>query len=466
MTGKIFRSIFIAAVSILLASFILFLGVLYQYFTGMEEKQLDAALHLSAQGVEDSGLDYLNEVQDDYRLTWIDSDGTVLFDSETDAAAMENHAEREEIHEALTDGYGDSVRYSVTLTERTIYRAVRLSDGTVLRVSIEHATVLLLLAGMLQPISAIIILALILSILLAQRLSGKIIRPLGQLDPENLPETAPYEELAPFLNKMKWQKQEIERQKKELADKRLSMEFAEENRREFTANVSHELKTPLQSIMGSAELIENNLVKPEDLQEFGGKIRKEAQRLLALIQDIIHLSRLDEGTGIPLVDTDLYAIVENELASMKPVADAHQVELSFLGEPARIHAVPQLVQEIVHNLCDNAVKYNHAGGKVTMRIFRNDRYVLFSVSDTGIGIAPEHQERIFERFYRVDKSHSKETGGTGLGLSIVKHAAAYMHADISVESAVGVGTTITLKFASASDQSLNMQGSLTESECT
>ncbi len=449
MTGKIFRSIFIVAMSILLASFVLFLGVLYQYFTGLEEKQLDAALHLSAQGVEESGLEYLDKVQDDYRLTWVDTDGTVLYDSESDISSMENHAEREEIHEALTDGYGDSVRYSVTLTERTFYRAVRLSDGTVLRVSIEHATVLMVLMGMLQPISAIIVLALILSFLLAQRLSGKIIKPLGQLNLENLPEKAPYEELAPFLDKMKWQKREIERQKKELADKRLSMEFAEENRREFTANVSHELKTPLQSIMGSAELIENRLVKTEDLPAFGEKIRKESQRLLTLIQDIIHLSRLDEGSEIPLEETDLYAIAENEAAVMKPVAQAHQVELSFLGEPARIQAVPQLAQEIVHNLCDNAIKYNQPGGKVTMRIFQNDRYVLFSVSDTGIGIAPENQERIFERFYRVDKSHSKETGGTGLGLSIVKHAAAYMHADISMESALGVGTTVTLKFISA-----------------
>ncbi len=446
MTGKIFRSIFVVAVSILLAGFVLFLGVLYQYFTGVEENQLDTTLHLSAQGVELSGMAYLNEVQDDCRLTWVDSDGTVLFDSESDAGKMENHAQREEIQEALETGSGQSVRYSVTHTERTIYRAERLSDGTVLRVSIQHATVLLLLAGMLQPISAILVFAFIASILLAQRLSGKIIRPLEELDMEDLPEKAPYEELTPFLKKMKWQKNEIERQKRALEDKRLSMEFAEENRREFTANVSHELKTPLQSIMGSAELIENNLVRQEDLPGFGGKIRRESERLLMLIQDIIHLSRLDEGSTLPLEETDLYAIAENEITVMKTAADRHQVELCFAGEPVSIRAVPQLVQEIIHNLCDNAIKYNHPGGKVTVRIVQSEKHVQLSVSDTGIGIAPEHRDRIFERFYRVDKSHSRETGGTGLGLSIVKHAAAYMNADLSLESAVGVGTCVTLKF--------------------
>ncbi len=446
MTDKIFRSIFLVAISILLASFVLFLGVLYQYFTGIEEKNLDTMLRLSAQGVEQSGLDYLNEVQDDDRLTWIGADGAVIFDSESDASNMENHSDREEVKEALKDGYGDSVRYSATLTERTIYRAMRLSDGTILRISVQHASVLLLFVGMLQSIGAILLFALILSIVLAHRLSSKIIKPLEELNLDKLPERAPYNELAPFLQKMRLQRQQIERQKKELADKRLSMEFAEKARQEFTANVSHELKTPLQSIMGSAELIENNLVKPEDLIGFAGKIRKEAERLLTLIQDIIHLSRLDEGSGFMLEETDLYAITQEEVAVMKTIADENQVELNFFGEAVYIKAIPQLVQEIVHNLCDNAIKYNHPGGKVTVRIFQSEKHVSLSVSDTGIGIAPEDQNRVFERFYRVDKSHSKKTGGTGLGLSIVKHAATYMNADIYLESAVGVGTTITLRF--------------------
>lgn len=446
MTKKMFFSIFVVAISILISSFALFLGMLYQYFTGIEEKLLDTTLRLSAQGVEQNGLGYLNEVQDEGRLTWIAADGTVLFDSESEAAKMENHAEREEIHEALTNGCGNSVRYSATLMERTIYRAIKLSDGSVLRISVQHATVLLLLWGMLRPIATISLFALIASFILAQRLSNNIIKPLEQLNVEKLPEKAPYEELKPFLSKMKSQKQEIERQKKELADKRLSMEFAEENRREFTANVSHELKTPLQSIMGSAELIENNLVKQEDMQSFGGKIRREAERLLTLIQDIIHLSRLDEGSGLPLEDTNLYALAESEITVMQSVAAVHQIELGFVGEEVHVIASPRLVQEIVHNLCDNAIKYNLPGGKVLVRITQMEKHVLLSVSDTGIGIAPEHQSRVFERFYRVDKSHSKETGGTGLGLSIVKHAAMYMNAEISLESAVGVGTTITLKF--------------------
>ncbi len=466
MTGRIFRSIFVVAMSLLLAGFVVFLGVLYQYFTGLEEKQLDTVLQLSAEGVEQNGMAYLEEVQDDCRLTWVDKDGSVLFDSESEASEMENHSEREEIKEAFTTGYGSSVRYSSTLTQRTIYRAAKLSDNTVLRVSIQQATVLLLLFSMLQPMAAIALLALILSFLLARRLSEKIIKPLEQFDLENLPEKAPYEELTPFLKKMRWQKLEIQRQKQALNDKRLSMEFAEENRREFTANVSHELKTPLQSIMGSAELIENNLVQPEDLPSFGGKIRKEAERLLTLIQDIIHLSRLDEGNGLSLEETDLYAIAKEETEILQPVAEEHGIELSFTGEPVVIHAVPQLLHEIVHNLCDNAIKYNSPGGKVSVRIVQSENSIVLSVSDTGIGIAPEQQDRVFERFYRVDKSHSRATGGTGLGLSIVKHAASYMNAELSMESALGVGTTITLQFKKnrpqSEDHSLKSEDKLPE----
>lgn len=446
MTSKIFRSIFLVAMCILAACFVMIISILNTYFTGVEEAQMENSLQFSALGVEQGGLSYLQGLDENCRLTWVDADGTVLYDTRSDVTQMENHAQREEIQEALTTGKGSSVRYSETRTEKTIYRAVRLSDGTVLRTSISQATVLYLVLGMLQTIAVILVAALAISMLLAYKLTNNIMSPLRNLDMDRLPDTPPYPELEPLLQKIKGQKQEIDKQKKELADKRLSMEFAEQNRREFTANVSHELKTPLQSIMGSAELIENGMVKPEDLSRFAGKIRKESHRLLTLIEDIIHLSWLDEDEPLRMEPVDLYAAAEEEIASLRPIASENNIQLNLLGETAVIQGIPQLVREIIHNLCDNGVKYNRNGGKVTVRISETEEKVLLSVSDTGIGIPQAHQSRIFERFYRVDKSRSKATGGTGLGLSIVKHAASYMNADITLESALGVGTTITVKF--------------------
>ena len=547
MTKKIFRSIFIVAVSVLLAAIVIIMGVMYDYFLSVERNQLRTELTLAAQAVESNGLEYLQQVSPDgCRLTWIDQDGAVLFDTQTDAGAMENHAQREEVQQAFQTGEGESSRYSSTLTEKTLYRAVRLSDGTVLRISTSLYSVPVLLLGMLQPICIIFILALVLSIVLARGISRRIVRPLENINFEQPLENNTYEELAPVLTHMEQQRRQIRQQYTELklrqdefnvitgglkeglvllndagnvvsinpaarrffqvgndcvgkdvwtldrnpdlsraireaeqsgkSELQLSRDgheyqfnisrvesgeeargvailifdvtdrlLAEQSRREFTANVSHELKTPLQTIMGSAELLENDMVKPEDRPRFIAHIRSEAARLVTLINDIIRLSQLDENTELPWEMVDLGQAAQAEAEALAQAAEEKHVRLTVCGS-ARLYAVSQLVHEILYNLCDNAIKYNVTGGSVDVRISETDWAVTVSVADTGVGIPPEHQQRIFERFYRVDKSHSKASGGTGLGLSIVKHAVQYLGGVIRVESTPGAGSTFTVTF--------------------
>ena len=547
MTKKIFRSIFIVAVSVLLAAIVIIMGVMYDYFLSVERNQLRTELTLAAQAVESNGLEYLQQVSPDgCRLTWIDQDGAVLFDTQTDAGAMENHAQREEVQQAFQTGEGESSRYSSTLTEKTLYRAVRLSDGTVLRISTSLYSVPVLLLGMLQPICIIFILALVLSIVLARGISRRIVHPLENINFEQPLENNTYEELAPVLTHMEQQRRQIRQQYTELklrqdefnvitgglkeglvllndagnvvsinpaarrffqvgndcvgkdfltldrnpelsraireaeqsgkSELQLSRDgheyqfnisrvesgeeargvailifdvtdrlLAEQSRREFTANVSHELKTPLQTIMGSAELLENDMVKPEDRPRFIAHIRSEAARLVTLINDIIRLSQLDENTELPWEMVDLGQAAQAEAEALAQAAEEKHVRLTVCGS-ARLYAVSQLVHEILYNLCDNAIKYNVTGGSVDVRISETDWAVTVSVADTGVGIPPEHQQRIFERFYRVDKSHSKASGGTGLGLSIVKHAVQYLGGVIRVESTPGAGSTFTVTF--------------------
>ena len=545
MTKKIFRSIFIVAVSVLLAAIVIIMGVMYDYFLSVERNQLRTELTLAAQAVESNGLEYLQQVSPDgCRLTWIDQDGAVLFDTQADAGAMENHAQREEVQQAFQTGEGESSRYSSTLTEKTLYRAVRLSDGTVLRISTSLYSVPVLLLGMLQPICIIFILALVLSIVLARGISRRIVHPLENINFEQPLENNTYEELAPVLTHMEQQRRQIRQQYTELklrqdefnvitgglkeglvllndagnvvsinpaarrffqvgndcvgkdfltldrnpelsraireaeqsgkSELQLSRDgheyqfnisrvesgeeargvailifdvtdrlLAEQSRREFTANVSHELKTPLQTIMGSAELLENDMVKPEDRPRFIAHIRSEAARLVTLINDIIRLSQLDENTELPWEMVDLGQAAQAEAETLAQAAEEKHVRLTVCGS-ARLYAVSQLVHEILYNLCDNAIKYNVSGGSVDVRISETDWAVTVSVADTGVGIPPEHQQRIFERFYRVDKSHSKASGGTGLGLSIVKHAVQYLGGVIRVESTPGAGSTFTV----------------------
>lgn len=546
MTKRIFRSVLLAAAAVLLACIVLIMGALYDYFGAVQKKQLREELSLAASAVEQGGVGYLETLGGETcRLTYVSADGTVLFDSNASADALENHAAREEIREALDSGYGESARYSATLLERTIYCAKRLSDGTVLRASVSRATVPSLVVGMLQPILLVLLAALILSAFLARRLSKKIVEPLNSLDLEHPLENNVYDELSPMLTHIEMQRRRIDGQVAELKKKQdefsavvrnmneglvllnrageiLSINaaaaaffstdedcvgedflavdrtheidrairaaaaeghseiridrggrayqlgvsridadggeagvallifdvtdkvFAERNRREFTANVSHELKTPLQSIMGSAELLENGLVKAEDMPRFVGQIRSEAARLVSLIEDIIRLSQLDEQTELPTETVDLYALAKEEIAPLARQAEEKRVTLSLTGAPVTVSGVRRLLCEILTNLCGNAIKYNVEGGSVTVTVRDGGENAILTVADTGIGIPEEAQPRVFERFYRVDKSRSKETGGTGLGLSIVKHAVQAMGGEIRLESAPGKGSTFTV----------------------
>ena len=548
MTSKIFKSILSVAIAVLLASLVIIIGVLYPYFGDVQESQLKDELSLAADATEQLGKSYLEGLDyNRYRLTWVDSDGTVLFDSHADAAAMEKHTDREEIKEALVSGTGSSTRQSSTLTEQTIYEATRLNDGSVLRISVSRATALILVLGMLQPIIIVLVIAIVLSAWLAHRMAKKVVEPLNKLNLEKPMENEVYEELSPLLHRIHAQHLEIKGQMRTLKNKqdefdqitsnmkeglvlldgmgrilsinpaakalfgagascvgtdfltidrkqnmRIALDEAnarghadfrtkkngreyqfdlsridsdgsnhgmvilafditeqvnaEKHRQEFTANVSHELKTPLQSIIGSAELMENGIVKEEDVPRFVGHIRKEASRLVFLIDDIIRLSQLDEGAEMPHEDVSLKVLSEEVCETLADAAKLKDVYLEVTGDDGVVNGVRRLLYEVVYNLCDNAIKYNNLGGSVKVNVAQKPGEVLLSVQDTGIGISPEHQDKVFERFYRVDKSHSKQSGGTGLGLSIVKHAVQYHHGKITVESELNKGTMISVLF--------------------
>ncbi len=555
MTKKIFRSILLAAVSVLLASLVIIMGCLYDYYKNVQEKQLRDELRLASYGTEVDGLDYLERLASpyrfpstaDFRLTWIAPGGEVLFDTHVPASEMENHADRAEVREALAKGESGGVRYSETLTERTLYCAQRLADGTVLRISISQLTVFALAMGMLQPILLTAIIAAILSALLAHRMAKSIVAPLNRLDLDRPLENDAYEELSPLLGRIYQQHRQIEAQLRELQRKTEEFEqitksmseglvlldrkgvilsinpaaqkifhagsscvgqdflvvdrdheinlaiqtalegghseiravrndrevqfdisritadgavagtvllafdvteqaAAERSRREFTANVSHELKTPLQSIMGSAELLENGLVKQEDIPQFVGVIRTEAARLVTLVEDIIHLSQLDEGIAPAKERVNLLELADSAASALRERAEERHIDLSVTGENLMVDGVRSFLYEMLYNLIDNAIKYNLDGGRVEVAVSAGEIGATVSVKDTGIGIPPEYQARVFERFFRVDKSRSKASGGTGLGLSIVKHIAQYHHAVLSLHSRIGEGTNISIVF--------------------
>lgn len=544
MTKKIFRSIVLVATSVLLASLVIILSCFYDYFARLQKQQLKDELYLAAVSVEESGVLYLQNLSSEsFRLTLVAKNGSVIYDTAVDAKTLEDHADREEIKEAFETGQGESVRYSSTMLEKTIYCAKRLSDGSVLRISVNRATVGAIALGMVSPVIAVGIGALILSGVLASRLSKRIVAPLNRLDLEHPLENDSYEELSPLLSRINKQRAQISDQLSELRHKTEEFEQitdnmkeglvlidrnenvvsinpaakkifsatddctgksfltvdrsrdfnaaiksafenghseirsqkdgrtyqfdisridseecsfgavilafditehenAEKARREFTANVSHELKTPLQGIIGSAELIENGLVKQEDMPRFVGHIRTEAQRLVNLVNDIIRLSQLDEGVSLPKERIDLLAVAKEAARDLDAAAADKKVSLSVEGESVFVDGIKRLLYEIVYNLGENAVKYNVENGNVVISVAAKDKNAVLTVSDSGIGIAPEHQNRIFERFYRVDKSHSKASGGTGLGLSIVKHAVLQHGGKTEVESEPGKGTVI------------------------
>jgi two-component system phosphate regulon sensor histidine kinase PhoR len=378
-----------------------------------------------------------------YRITLIRSDGTVLYDSQGDVQTMENHKDRPEVASALQSGSGEAVRTSATLGYNTYYYAIALPDGTVLRAAKDTAS-LYLLYNWALPWLFLIVLALVgLSVVLSAYLTRKVVGPIEAMaehfdeDEPDLP--VPYPELAPFAATLK--------------NNQMRLKENERIRQEFTANVSHELKTPMTSISGYAEMIETGLAKPEDVRSFAGKIRFEASRLISLIGDIILLSELDDpDSARKFGPVDLLPVAKNAIEYLSFNARKNNIKLSVTGEHLKVRGSQGLLEELIYTLCDNAIRYNRPGGKVVVDVSGRDGRVWLSVSDTGIGIPPEHQDRIFERFYRVDKSHSKETGGTGLGLAIVKHIAISHGGKITVRSKVDVGTQIKVSFPAFQDQ--------------
>ena len=555
MTRKIFQSIIAVVISVLLLSLALITGVLYNHFETTMLDQLRTTAQFAEQGVEQEGMAYFDSLHaQNCRVTWIAADGTVKYDNRSNPKTMENHADRQEVREAMENDSGTSVRRSSTLSEHTMYYAKRLSDGTVLRLSMSQRSVLFLMGGMLSPLVFIFLAACLLAGVLSYRVSKKIVKPLSEIDLKHPEQVETYDELSPFLQRIAAQNREIDARMAEIrkqqqefsmitenmseglfvvdrnyqilsynksamqifgmdprqehenllavnrsegfrnaVDSALKGRHAQENlelngrvyqiianavcqpdfaedmvgavilvldvtekeaqeqyRREFTANVSHELKTPLTSISGIAEIIRNGIVKPEDIPHFAGKIYDESQRLITLIGDIIKLSRLDENQ-VPMEreTVDMLEMARNVVQQLSSVARKSGVTLVANGSHGQVQGVRQVLGEMVYNLCENAVKYNRAGGRVWVDVQQVADHVVLRVKDTGIGIPAAEQGRIFERFYRVDKSHSKAVGGTGLGLSIVKHGAALHHATISVSSEPEQGTEITLTFPAA-----------------
>lgn len=555
MTRKIFQSIIAVVISVLLLSLALITGVLYNHFETTMLDQLRTTAQFAEQGVEQEGMAYFDSLHaQNCRVTWIAADGTVKYDNRSNPKTMENHADRQEVREAMENDSGTSVRRSSTLSEHTMYYAKRLSDGTVLRLSMSQRSVLFLMGGMLSPLVFIFLAACLLAGVLSYRVSKKIVKPLSEIDLKHPEQVETYDELSPFLQRIAAQNREIDARMAEIrkqqqefsmitenmseglfvvdrnyqilsynksamqifgmdprqehenllavnrsegfrnaVDSALKGRHTQENlelngrvyqiianavcqpdfaedmvgtvilvldvtekeaqeqyRREFTANVSHELKTPLTSISGIAEIIRNGIVKPEDIPHFAGKIYDESQRLITLIGDIIKLSRLDENQ-VPMEreTVDMLEMARDVVQQLSSVARKNGVTLVANGTHGQVQGVRQVLGEMVYNLCENAVKYNRAGGRVWVDVQQVADHVVLRVKDTGIGIPAAEQGRIFERFYRVDKSHSKAVGGTGLGLSIVKHGAALHHATISVSSEPEQGTEITLTFPAA-----------------
>ncbi|MBQ8316917.1 MAG: PAS domain-containing protein [Lachnospiraceae bacterium] len=553
MTKRIFKNTILIIFAVIVLCGVFIIGVLYKYFNKELMDEMHQEIRFIAKGVELQGMDYLEAFDGmDTRITWVASDGEVVYDNQVDITTMDNHSDRKEIKDALISSSGKSTRYSSTLSEKRVYQAQRLSDGSVIRISYVQKTIFMLIFGMIQPILILIILALGLAGFLAYRLSKQIIEPLEQIDLDNPDESVVYEEMAPFVRKIINQnsqiaqtmdilkaqqdefklitenmqegfivvdrdskilshntsalrifnaEQNVENKKvlminrthefQEMVNQALSgvhieriipigeriyniyinpvfadsgenksvagaviiatdvteREQREELRREFSANVSHELKTPLTSISGIAEIIKSGIVEAKDVPEFAEKIYDEAKRLITLVEDIIKLSQLDEsGLNMAKEDVNLYGLCGEVVKQLTPVAELNNVSIELEGSTAFIYGVKPVIREMIFNLCDNGIKYNKDGGSVLVSVEDTAEETLLSVKDTGIGIPIDQQDRIFERFYRVDKSHSKEIGGTGLGLSIVKHGALIHGARIKVESVPNQGTSVTIAF--------------------
>lgn len=548
MVKKIFRSTLMVTLGILFLAVMLIMGVLYSYFAQVQKEQLRAETSLVAQGVNLEGKSYFDYLKvSGVRMTWIDHEGNVLYDNQYDAKKMDNHANRKEFKEALTDGKGESTRYSSTLTTKSLYLAQRLDNGTVIRLSVTQHSLLLLYIRMFQPFALIIILAITLSIWVARYTAKRIVAPLNDLDLDQPLKNEAYDEISPLLRRIdhhqkalskqeallnqkkeefdtiiskikegiilldakcqvisindaaqqlfqtdqtclgknilqltrdlsfnKWLKSGLAGQKQEgiihfdkasykvlirpilfegnvtglvilLFDVTEQLQN-EQLRHEFTANVSHELKTPLHVISGYSEMLASGMVSSEDTPHFAGKIYKESKRMVQLVEDIIKLSHLDEIDQVPMETLDVYAIAKNVLDSLSTKASQRQIRLQLTGQSTMMFGNPALIHSILYNICDNAITYNRDKGSVEVTITSNKKDVFLAIKDTGLGIPKEEQNRIFERFYRVDKSRSKKVGGTGLGLSIVKHALKLHNATIQVQSQENIGIQMLLTF--------------------
>lgn len=547
MNKKIFRSSVAVALVVLLSSIVLIIGILFQYFENQLQSELESEANYIAYAVENQGLEYIENFTDsDKRITLISPNGDVLADTEANETELDDHSDRQEVIDALKNGKGTSIRYSNTLAEKTVYYAMKMDDGNILRVSTTQYTVAAIIMSLIQPILIVFVVAVVLSFVLSQKVSRAIIKPINELDLDNPSNNEPYDELAPLLQKISRQKKTIEKQIKEAEHKQEEFRLITENmkegfivvdkqmnlltynrsalkllgieksqsekmltdcddnllfavekaltgecekgdltlndnhyrlitnpvfendkvigavvliidvtesvkreqlRQEFTSNVSHELKTPLTSISGFAEIMKNGGTPDAVVTDFSTSIYDEAQRLISLVNDIIKISELDEkNVQIENEDVNLYELSADIINRLKPVADKRNISLNLIGESTIVSGTEKILDEMIYNLCDNAIKYNVDNGTVDVILSESNHHIKLTVRDTGIGIPQAEQERIFERFYRVDKSHSKEIGGTGLGLSIVKHAAIYHNAEIKLKSELGKGTSITVMF--------------------